>query len=119
MVRQRLFELVRFRDLSGVSGTGVVAEGCVFTDGSVALRWRGNNPATAVWPDLDSVLAVHGHQGATEVRWLEPTPRRAEAEIDHLFGGQHNVLPPTSIADPAALPANRAARGWASARHLR
>ncbi|MEV8379073.1 hypothetical protein AB0P21_40420 [Kribbella sp. NPDC056861] len=71
MVRPRTFELVRFRDLSGVSGTGVVAEGCVFTDGSVALRWRGNNPATAVWPDLESVLAVHGHQGATEVQWLE------------------------------------------------
>ncbi|MGC4942059.1 hypothetical protein [Kribbella sp. DT2] len=67
----RTFELVRHRDLSGVSGTGVVAEGCVFTDGSVALRWRGNNPATAVWPDLDSVLAVHGHHGATEVHWLE------------------------------------------------
>ena len=70
-VRPRTFELVRYRDLSGVSGTGVVAEGCVFTDGSVALRWRGNNPATAVWPDLASVLAVHGHQGATEVHWLE------------------------------------------------
>jgi hypothetical protein len=67
----RTFELVRHRDLSGVSGTGVVAEGCVFTDGSVALRWRGTNPATAVWPDLDSVLAVHGHHGATEVHWLE------------------------------------------------
>ncbi len=70
-MRPRTFELVRYRDLSGVSGTGVVAEGCVFTDGSVALRWRGNNPATAVWPDVESVLAVHGHQGATEVRWLE------------------------------------------------
>jgi len=71
VVRPRTFELVRYQDLSGVSGTGVVAEGCVFTDGSVALRWRGSNPATAVWPDLESVLAVHGHQGATEVRWLE------------------------------------------------
>jgi hypothetical protein len=71
VVSPRTFELVRHRDLSGVSGTGVVAEGCVFTDGSVALRWRGNNPATAVWPDLDSVLAVHGHHGATEVHWLE------------------------------------------------
>jgi hypothetical protein len=138
-VRPRTFELVRYRDLSGVSGTGVVAEGCVFTDGSVALRWRGNNPATAVWPDIDSVLAVHGHQGATEVRWLESqnqtqnrTPTRAqtqaqpapedgrpELDLDHLFGGQHNVRPPTSIADPAALPGNRGARGWAGARHLR
>lgn len=69
-VTPRCFELVRHRDLSGVSGTGDVAEGCLFTDGSVALRWRGDHPATAVWPDLESVLAVHGHQGATEVRWI-------------------------------------------------
>lgn len=73
----RTFELVRHADVSGVSGTGVVAEGCVFTDGSVALRWRGDNPATAVWPDLDSVLAVHGHHGATEVNWLDALDRSA------------------------------------------
>ncbi|MEV6412323.1 hypothetical protein [Kribbella sp. NPDC051718] len=114
-MRPRTFELVRYRDLSGVSGTGVVAEGCVFTDGSVALRWRGTNPATAVWPDIESVLAVHGHQGATEVRWLESEP---EVELEHLFGGQHNVRPPSSLSDPSALPPSRA-RGWAGARHLR
>ena len=107
----------------------MVAEGCVFTDGSVALRWRGNNPATAVWPDVESVLAVHGHQGATEVRWLqdedsepddawtESDDSRPEFDLEHLFGGQHNVRPPSST-DPSALPPSRA-RGWAGARHLR
>jgi hypothetical protein len=118
-VRPRTFELVRYRDLSGVSGTGVVAEGCVFTDGSVALRWRGTNPATAVWPDLESVLAVHGHQGATEVRWLEPRPAASPVdELDHLFDSHHSVRPPSPIADPAGLPSSHA-RGWAGARHLR
>lgn len=73
MVGPRTFELVRYRDPSGVSGTGVVAEGCEFTDGSVVLRWRGDNPATAVWPNLNAVLAVHGHGGATQVRWIELT----------------------------------------------
>ncbi|TDU87244.1 hypothetical protein EV138_0762 [Kribbella voronezhensis] len=115
-MRPRTFELVRYHDLSGVSGTGVVAEGCVFTDGSVALRWRGNNPATAVWPDLESVLAVHGHHGATEVRWLEP--ERSEPDIDQLFGTSHTVRPPTGIADPSGLPTPHP-RGWAAARHLR
>ncbi|TWD83180.1 hypothetical protein FB561_4338 [Kribbella amoyensis] len=94
-MRPRTFELVRYRDLSGVSGTGVVAEGCVFTDGSVALRWRGSNPATAVWPDLDSILAVHGHQGATEVHWLDPdaspTPDPLETTTDPLAASPTSV----------------------------
>jgi hypothetical protein len=85
-VSPRTFELVRYRDLSGISGTGVVAEGCVFTDGSVALRWRGNNPATAVWPDLESILAVHGHHGATEVRWVDPVPVTPGTEVNHPVG---------------------------------
>jgi hypothetical protein len=116
-VRARTFELVRYRDPSGVSGTGVVAEGCVFTDGSVALRWRGTNPATAVWPDLESVLAVHGHHGATEVRWMEPAPVPVlpRSEVDHLFGDHRAVRPPAAIAESAP---NRD-RGWAGARHLR
>jgi hypothetical protein len=70
-VKPHTFELVRYADVSGVSGTGTVAEGCVFTDGSVALRWLGQNPSTAVWPDLESIVAVHGHRGATVVRWLD------------------------------------------------
>ncbi|HEY0690883.1 MAG TPA: hypothetical protein VGD71_17820 [Kribbella sp.] len=84
----RTFELVRYRDLSGISGTGVVAEGCVFTDGSVALRWRGNNPATAVWPDLESILAVHGHHGATELRWVDPVPVMPSTEVNHPVGAE-------------------------------
>lgn len=67
----RMFELYRHRDISGVSGTGVVAEGVQFSDGSVALRWRGANPSTAVWPSIESVLRIHGHAGATEVRWID------------------------------------------------
>ncbi|NOL39089.1 hypothetical protein HPO96_02400 [Kribbella sandramycini] len=113
-MRPRVFELVRYRDPSGVSGTGVVAEGCEFSDGSVALRWRGDNPATAVWPGLEAVLAVHGHQGATEVRWLDtrsesgPSNRpQPPGGIDQLFDDLHRTRPPS------------APQGWAGARHLR
>jgi hypothetical protein len=33
------FRLVRDRDVSGVSGTGIVAEGTMFSDGTCVLRW--------------------------------------------------------------------------------
>jgi hypothetical protein len=108
-VKPQTFELVRYSDISGVSGTGVVAEGCVFTDGSVALRWHGANPSTAVWPDLDSILAVHGHDGATVVRWLdvsemEPVPGTdlLPGEVAHILAtGRHTHHRPAAVVASA------------------
>ena len=68
----RRFRLIRHQDVSGVSGTGPVAEGVQFTDGAVALRWYGDYPTTTVWDSIDSVVAIHGHGGATVVEWLDP-----------------------------------------------
>lgn len=67
----RRFELVRHADPSGVSGTGVVANGIQFTDGVVVLRWICSRPATSVWDNLDDLITVHGHNGRTVVRWLD------------------------------------------------
>lgn len=68
-VRPRRFKLVRHTDVSGVSGTGVVAEGIEWSDGWVTVHWRGQYPSTVVWPDLDAVIAIHGHNGATAIVW--------------------------------------------------
>ncbi|MEU4192504.1 hypothetical protein AB0E69_11420 [Kribbella sp. NPDC026611] len=68
----RRFRLIRHYDVSGVSGTGPVAEGVQFTDGAVALRWYGDYPTTTVWDGIESVIAIHGHGGATEVEWIDP-----------------------------------------------
>jgi hypothetical protein len=65
----RPFHLVREVDVSGVSGTGIVAEGVEFTDGRVALRWLTATPSTALWDSIDQARAVHGHGGHTTVRW--------------------------------------------------
>jgi hypothetical protein len=65
----RAFHLHRRVDHSGVSGTGCVAEGVVFTDGSVVLRWRSATASTVVYGTLADVQAVHGHQGDTEIVW--------------------------------------------------
>lgn len=66
------FVLMRDTDVSGVSGTGIVADGVAFPDGTVALRWRGGNPTSVVFHDngVESVEAIHGHGGATRLVWL-------------------------------------------------
>lgn len=63
------FVLQRNEDPSGVSGVGEVAVGIEFDDGSVALRWPGEHPSTAVWEDIRHMEAIHGHAGKTVVTY--------------------------------------------------
>lgn len=68
----RRFELHRDEDETGISGTGVVAEGVEFSDGPVALRWIvGEHRSTVVWPGIASVEAIHGHGGRTRIVWVD------------------------------------------------
>jgi hypothetical protein len=63
------FVLIRDVDETGISGTGVVAEGVEFSDGTVALRWTSAWPTSVVFHDrgMDAVEAVHGHDGKTRI----------------------------------------------------
>lgn len=63
--RPRLFRLERDVDCTGVSGPGHVADGVVWPDGAVTLRWLGARASTVCWTDFEHVVAVHGHDGAT------------------------------------------------------
>jgi hypothetical protein len=65
----RTFKLVRTEDVTGVSGTGVVAEGVVFEDGSAAMRWKTETASTAVYDSIEDVERIHGHGGSTKVRF--------------------------------------------------
>jgi hypothetical protein len=67
----RRFLLERDQDVTGISGTGVVAEGVSFSDGTIVLRWRGRYPSTVVWPDLVSAREVHSHDGRTRFTMLD------------------------------------------------
>lgn len=67
----RRFELHRDVDETGISGTGTVAEGIQFWDGKVATRWIGPIAQTCVWDSIDHVQAIHGHNGATRLVWLD------------------------------------------------
>lgn len=68
----RLFYLVRTEDVTGTSGTGIVAEGVQFTDGTVVLRWVcGPATSTCVYVSLYDLLAIHGHEGRTHIEPLE------------------------------------------------
>ena len=75
------FKLVRKVDVSGVSGTGDVAEGVVFHDGQCILSWFGQVHSIVVYPCLADLIKIHGHEGATEVRF-DNVPARPVRECD-------------------------------------
>lgn len=64
------FVLERSEDISGTSGTGIVAEGVIFTDGTAVLHWLTETTSTAVYASVGDVVTIHGHNGATRVRYL-------------------------------------------------
>ncbi|MCQ6250884.1 hypothetical protein [Streptomyces malaysiensis] len=78
MTQPRRFHLQRDTDISGVSGTGRVADGVLWSDGTVAVRWLGDRPSTVAWLSLDDALHVHGHDGATRIVWDDPEPTASE-----------------------------------------
>lgn len=77
----RLFQLYRHQDASGVSGTGVVAEGVEFTNGECALHWLSEKPSIALYPSIDDLKDIHGHGGMTKVVWVEAKKRKSRAKM--------------------------------------
>lgn len=78
MTHTRTFILYRDVDVTGISGTGPVADGVVFPDGVTVMRWRdvqgpnaerGVRPTIVVHESPESVEALHGHGGATRIEW--------------------------------------------------
>jgi hypothetical protein len=67
----RLFHLKRAKDVSGVSGTGIVAEGVEFGDGTCVIRWLTATPSTAIYASIQDLEKIHGHEGATVIDFLE------------------------------------------------
>ena len=83
----RRFWLIRDEDASGVSGVGHVADGVVFPDGAVALRWRTTISSTVIYSSVGDVVAIHGHDGRTKVVFVDdPTKELPMRLLPHEVG---------------------------------
>ncbi|WP_234365398.1 hypothetical protein [Streptomyces sp. RTd22] len=79
----RVFWLQRDHDVTGISGTGIVADGVEWPDRSVTIRWRGPRPSTVNWASLTDAEAIHGHGGATRIVWTDQ-PNDDLTEVERL-----------------------------------
>lgn len=66
----KTFYLLRDEDESGVSGTGIVAEGVMFSDGKCVLSWLSEMSSKNVYDSIHHVRSIHGHGGKTTVEWI-------------------------------------------------
>lgn len=66
----KTFVLKRLVDVSGVSGTGVVAEGICYNDGHVNMHWLGKIHSSEDFENIEDLLTIHGHEGKTVVQWV-------------------------------------------------
>ena len=69
--RHRRFYLYRDVDATGVSGTGVVAEGVEFSNGWCGVTWLSQHTSVVFYPSIADVAVIHGHGGLTRVIWLD------------------------------------------------
>ncbi len=86
VIEFRRFVLVRSEDVSGVSGTGEVAQGVLFSSGKAVIAWIRTPTSIDIYDSLEDLLTIHGHAGRTRVRWLD-------GEMDE--GDEPRGAPPT------------------------
>lgn len=63
----KLFYLIRNKDISGNSGTGVVAQGVEFDNGKCAMTWLTETLTMTTFDKFSDIELLHGHGGMTEV----------------------------------------------------
>lgn len=61
----RTFTVQRLGDVSGTSGTGPVAKGVVFPDGTTVVQWQTRARSVVVYTSFVDALYIHGHGDKT------------------------------------------------------
>jgi hypothetical protein len=67
MPKVETFHLLRHKDITVISGTGIVALGVRFPDGVCVVRLLSEFASTNIYASTEDLLKVHGHAGNTDV----------------------------------------------------
>lgn len=105
-LRRFRLRLRRNQDETGISGTGIVAEGVQFSNGYCALTWLTPMHSVAVYPNTTQLEAIHGHNGRTLIEFIDPPDHgpqlrlefaRIETSGPETFDFDLDLIPPGSI----------------------
>jgi hypothetical protein len=73
-----LFNFLRVEDESGVSGTGLVAQGVVFDDGTTVVKWLTEGSSINIYHSKETMERIHGHGGKTKIVTAKQKRRKTE-----------------------------------------
>jgi len=65
----RTFRLYREKDNTGISGTGIVGEGCLLTDERVIFVWYGVFDSIAIHSSLEKFAAISCGHSNSRIVW--------------------------------------------------
>lgn len=128
MRNPKLFYLIRNSDESGISGTGKVLEGVIWSNGKVSVCWVTENApsSTVVYDSIDDFMAIHIQTHPTNrtelvfpaqgsdpefiikqsaVNWLLGTlPVSEDKEKSHTIFQSIELVDPSTEEDPILSP---------------
>lgn len=78
------FYLLRHVDLTGTSGTGIVAMGAIFPSGQVFMEWVASNHVSwNMFNNIEDVNRINGHDGNTEIIMGNPPDNKPKRKKRH------------------------------------
>ncbi|NJO65075.1 MAG: hypothetical protein HC836_45295 [Richelia sp. RM2_1_2] len=78
MAKLQEFYLLRTKDVSGVSGVGLVARGVILSSHRVVMEWQMPYETLTVFDNIGQVQAIHGHGGSTKLVMGTPPKKLLE-----------------------------------------
>jgi hypothetical protein len=67
----RRFYVERLADVSGLSGTGIIALGTCFPNGKCVMQWQTEIKSLVIYDSISELEKIHGHGGKTLIKWLD------------------------------------------------
>ena len=90
-----IYRLIRDTDISGVSGTGHIADAVEFESGKVVVSSRVSPYSLSIHNNLEAAIQVHGHNGATRFeadKTLLEFARKALPMVEDYFTPTYGVF---------------------------
>lgn len=63
-----VYKFIREQDVSGISGTGYVADVVEFEDGTCVMHWNTNPSSTAHYDSVNDLMKIHSHDGRAKLQ---------------------------------------------------